>query len=335
MADPNWLYSSVVQSSAAIVAIVGGFVASTILSLSVQRRNLDDELEEQERDLAAAQRDHEEAWSKHEQLRAAHLLWDRVDDVVNFPRPLPSSAEVAARLRAGEIRTADFAEVWERFRADIERVEQLVTAEIARHGFDNVLFSKWKTAHGIEVSDQDDWLAEGLWYRELRKSPLPEDGASHKPLTRSLYATEMAQLDAALFSDSNSAELLAAERDREAARAAKLDRYREEAADANRRAQRIAARLELLRERGRAVQAPPPNIWVAFTGLAFLAVAGIIVPLLLMPQAESDYRTWHKAGVVALFSVGLVWVFGYFVALLLLPRRMRNHSAGNLADGPQ
>ena len=37
--DPNWLYSTIAQSSAAIVAIVGGFVTATILRFTAEKRS--------------------------------------------------------------------------------------------------------------------------------------------------------------------------------------------------------------------------------------------------------------------------------------------------------
>ena len=38
--DPNWLYSTIAQSSAAIVAIVGGFITASVLMLTAEKRNL-------------------------------------------------------------------------------------------------------------------------------------------------------------------------------------------------------------------------------------------------------------------------------------------------------
>ncbi len=38
--DPNWLYSTIIQSSAAIVAIIGGFITATALSLRAERARL-------------------------------------------------------------------------------------------------------------------------------------------------------------------------------------------------------------------------------------------------------------------------------------------------------
>lgn len=43
--DPNWLYSTIAQSSAAIVAIIGGFMTATVLRLTAEKRSLVKRLE--------------------------------------------------------------------------------------------------------------------------------------------------------------------------------------------------------------------------------------------------------------------------------------------------
>ena len=42
--DPNWLYSTIAQSSAAIVAIIGGFITASVLMLTAEKRNLKNQL---------------------------------------------------------------------------------------------------------------------------------------------------------------------------------------------------------------------------------------------------------------------------------------------------
>ena len=42
--DPSWLYSTIAQSSAAIVAIIGGFITATVLMLTAEKRSLDNQL---------------------------------------------------------------------------------------------------------------------------------------------------------------------------------------------------------------------------------------------------------------------------------------------------
>ena len=49
--DPNWLYSTIAQSSAAIVAIVGGFITATILSRRAEKTSLQNELSDKKAQL--------------------------------------------------------------------------------------------------------------------------------------------------------------------------------------------------------------------------------------------------------------------------------------------
>jgi len=43
--DPSWLYSTIAQSSAAIVAIIGGFITATLLRLAAEKKSLIKRLE--------------------------------------------------------------------------------------------------------------------------------------------------------------------------------------------------------------------------------------------------------------------------------------------------
>ena len=51
--DPNWLYSTIAQSSAAIVAIIGGFISATMLMLTSERRGPKNQLTEKKTRLEA------------------------------------------------------------------------------------------------------------------------------------------------------------------------------------------------------------------------------------------------------------------------------------------
>ena len=53
ISDPNWLYSTIAQSSAAIVAIVGGFITARVLMLGSEKRNLKHQLADKKTRLEA------------------------------------------------------------------------------------------------------------------------------------------------------------------------------------------------------------------------------------------------------------------------------------------
>ena len=54
--DPSWLYSTIAQSSAAIVAIIGGFITASVLYLSAEKRSLVKRLDEMKAKLSSLER---------------------------------------------------------------------------------------------------------------------------------------------------------------------------------------------------------------------------------------------------------------------------------------
>src|SRR5205085_1660535 len=59
--DPNWLLSSTAQSAAALVAIVGGFLVSRVITLSTERQGLERRLRAAEVERVHARRRLDEA----------------------------------------------------------------------------------------------------------------------------------------------------------------------------------------------------------------------------------------------------------------------------------
>src|SRR3972149_827768 len=51
--DPSWLYSTIAQSSAAIVAIIGGFITASVLNLLAEKRSLTNQFRAKQADLQA------------------------------------------------------------------------------------------------------------------------------------------------------------------------------------------------------------------------------------------------------------------------------------------
>lgn len=48
ISDPNWLYSTIAQSSAAIVAVIGGFITANLLMLLAEKRSITNQLKDRE-----------------------------------------------------------------------------------------------------------------------------------------------------------------------------------------------------------------------------------------------------------------------------------------------
>jgi hypothetical protein len=56
--DPNWLYSTIAQSAAAIVAIIGGFITANVLKLSAEKESLVKQANEKRRRLDSMKESH-------------------------------------------------------------------------------------------------------------------------------------------------------------------------------------------------------------------------------------------------------------------------------------
>jgi hypothetical protein len=319
----------VVQSSAAIVAIVGGFITATVLNLATTRRNLDDSLVEQERELHLAQGERTQAWIVRERLRAHYRIWNDIEQVLNWERPLPSATQVAGLLDAEDIDQNAFAAAWQEMLGDIRRVEQQLENAMRQHGVSPWFFDEWTKAHGIEFARRDQWLARELFHSvQLVVQPL-EPAEPKPPSTLRAsdfpYGAFRLPLNSALEADNR-----AAERQKIADADSELDRYQARIEDADQRVTRIEAKIELLLERRREVSQPPPHVGLGLVMLALLAVFGMGYPLSFMPQTEGAFRPEDKAWVILLFVLGVAGMFVYVLVLLYFDRHKHSlPAAGN------
>ena len=87
--DPSWLYSTIAQSSAAIVAIIGGFITASVLMLMSEKRNLKHQLADKKAHLEVLegklQQGKAPEWWQEEYLdkRDARLLRGDIADLEN------------------------------------------------------------------------------------------------------------------------------------------------------------------------------------------------------------------------------------------------------------
>jgi hypothetical protein len=72
--DPSWLYSTIAQSSAAIVAIIGGFITATVLNLLSEKRSMQKQKSEKEADIEAAKEKRAKLYNIYETNKAERFL---------------------------------------------------------------------------------------------------------------------------------------------------------------------------------------------------------------------------------------------------------------------
>lgn len=167
MGDPNWLYSSIVQSSAALVAILGGFITASILNRISTRDDLQSQLDilHRRRKLAEKQRaDREREWSL---ARIEDALDDAADHIYEDQHQSLSFREARPVIGLPDDIPDDlFEREWEAYKDEItqwaERIKRM-DSESLPGPFEP--FGDWVERNHIDVAGRSWTLLETIVVR--------------------------------------------------------------------------------------------------------------------------------------------------------------------------
>lgn len=288
--DPNWLLSTIAQSAAAIVGLIGGLLITRLVGLATERQALVAQ-------LAALDAEMEPLAGERARLEALDLddLYDTfldlgaLDALVRDPDISFEVAVDAADLELGA-------------RLDLVRSRFQATSAAVREAHARL------TDLGLEWDDDlesvQDRLREsiprqmeGIYARLIEfLKPDPPRRAGLIP------ALDFASLRMPPMTAIPSAQEANAARDRNN----RLDELRVEL-DA------LRAKRQVLEESLGSVR-PVKAVWAAFAVVAYLAVAGVVLPVSLLPR-ENLSRT-ARTVVISLFAVGVASVIAYLFFLL-------------------
>ena len=281
IADPNVLFATIVQASAAIVAIIAGLITATLLQLAVERNSLLSRITEREREVERFKQEKHIALAEAHQLRARFVLMDRISEILMLD-PMPTAEQLQRRLQSGFIPVDIFAVEWQKLcreiegvRSELHRVMQLFSPR--NQSFDEWLFENTPTIH---IPDGSEWLA-GKVFNHLCNRPL----STQLPLVGPQEQDEM------------------------------IDSYETRASDLERIIRTSNSELEHLRDRLK-IPSDPKYLVPGMMVLGYVTVTGVIIPLLFMPLSPSQYTSAHKWWTIGLFLSGLVALFMYIGTLI-------------------
>jgi hypothetical protein len=308
--DPNALYAAVIQASATIVAIVGGFVTATVVNIVTERQSIQAQVADLERTHEDAQQEQRAAEEARDRRRAQFLLWAGEEQIVGWGRPLPSAESARERLKANEVPVPLFRDEWERFTRDVEQA----IAAIDAYG------DHWQDPSDARILSLGTWLQEqatdlsarggriaSLTYEAMNEAA-EKRAAETRDFMHTLPHIPPPDSFAVIEADWARSEHERWERQVDAA----VSRAVEAAANAR----QVALSLERQRARLDHARQAPPDLWIGFFALLILFLGGVVYPLLLMPQRAADFDIWDKSSVLGLFALGMVLSFGYVARLL-------------------
>jgi len=319
LTDPNWLLATIAQSAAAMVAVIGGFLVSRVITLSAERRGLDRRVRET-RERAEAKRS---VLGEIRQDRQA-ISWDRFlylaveesakgrgnvsDEILaedNWVRGVPDFDEVLKMAN----------ELNRKMRVACRRIEKLATPPSSPSP--SLAEQLKPLAQGVEplltslgVQSQNSRLrarieqnlevppGEEPIYRAALDEIVPREPSiisGFNPLSADLIGGEATAKDYQKLVDEErelTLEVLALERE---------ERF-------------FAGEL--------AKVARPSGLGWGIATLAYITIVGVIVPIVALASRPVPSSLASRRILILLFISGLIALFGYLVVFGL---RRRHH----------
>ncbi len=284
--DYNWLSSATAQCSATIVAILGGFIASRLLTINSERKelgtkiaDLDDEISYKEKRIAELER-----WLLEED--AKDFIRDKTDELV-------AQISIENVYTAAESSGHDIEE-YRQYWVNALKVAQTAQDYFSKHPSD--LDRCFDDIARFQLSDMYD-LTYDIWkavYKSQKSQKI------HSP-----YANDFSPpFDIDTFS--SGADYSSAVDYRENDRELEITETEIEW---------LIKQKESYNHRRNALE-KPQGMAKGITVFILFSILGIIVPMILMPYAVNQYASMFKWLDIGLFIVGLISVIWYLILFL-------------------
>jgi hypothetical protein len=281
--DPEWLPSTIVQSSAALVAVVGGLLVARLVGMAAERRGIVQQIEETEDRLKSA-------GAHHKDLVTRRAGWDLGDFISSaatyyFSEGAESPEELAAAI-------SDVASAQERI--------QFAKTFFAWLG-DNE--GRIRKAHDEGAESVDALRQAGIDIHPIYEPIAEELLHKLKPRSSHPFGFEIPVLPVNFSTD-------------EAGRTVTLQRW-----DSLLRDIEIAQRQmwDLERERdllhARLQSLSPEGVTGTLLALGLVVMAGIAFPIVVMASKLPELNAWWRWTMVAAFLLSVAGVGAYIFSL--------------------
>lgn len=306
--DPNWLFSTIAQSSAAIVAIIGGFITASILTLLAEKRNLTNQKAEKETRLDLLKTRETEEVEVYEAIRVDVFL-NRIANDLKKEDELPPFEEIIYRYPGWNLNRDILKREYEKL--SIQRIQAREFIEIHSELVDLndfILFDEWVKGNKLDVSGCDYDLLEEEYYRfrTQREQKSEEDESENlPPLLKNMFSIKMPDITPLPSPQTTQWDLYRKQReDRESETArSRINTLKHEISLLVGEISNLESRINSF--------SYPPNLGWGIIVLAYLAVFGILFPVLII--AFEAFFNWARVSITTMFWLGIIAVFSYVV----------------------
>ena len=286
--DPNWLYNTIAQSSSAIVAIIGGFITATVLSLSAEKRTLINQEQDKKARLELL-RNEKTRLSQELDAEANRIFIAAITDKIVNSQGIPSFEQLIKDNP--EVQTPNretLRKDYEVFVAQLLQAKEFIVKNSDKINVKSGRFDNWVQTNLLDISKYNYEILRSV-YNQVEK----QKRESLSTAERLLWVKELE----VPYTTPNTVQQ-------------EQERLREKIkADTN----EIASLENDVKSLDFHISkfSYPPNLGWGIGVLGFLAVFGILLPVIII--SREAFFPWAKYMTLIPFSLGLIGVFIYIV----------------------
>lgn len=296
--DPSWLYSTIAQSSAAIVAIIGGFITHTVLSLSAEKRSLINQRKDKEAQLRTL-RTEKERLSIELDAREVGIFVESITDKILVSERIPTFEEVISDNREAEsLNPSILKREYDMFADKVVKARNFIREHVQNIGIDSIAFTDWIKMNQFDISEYDCEILERLY--DIVRDTILEDKQESLAFWQQLaFSPRLSGVTLPYITPISEQQELQTLKER-------IQQYGVEAAMLENDANGLESRISTF--------SYPPNLGWGVAPLVFLAIFCILVPVLII--GNEAFLHWAKLLTLVTFGVGLAGVLIYIVFLI-------------------
>jgi hypothetical protein len=303
MQDINWLLSTIVQSAAAFVAIVGGFVISRLLALSAEKGGLQNRIRDLDLQLKIKDQQIQPLQKRRLDWEAEYFLEN--SDVLNVIMESEGNISLSDVMKrpVGDSYSEDALQpYWDEAIELTKRAFPLIKNHISELlDYEGDLASRLKNL-GLDISSYRLNLYEHIIGELMTRSRAKQN--SFLPTLSEAFAT---QVTGAMDGGTVSAMSAIDENNRFRQLHRDIEKLEMERDALKTQVHDLKAQLQQLAQ----PEDVTPGLWI----LTYIAITGILIPIFIMPYPAEQFSIIHKWFVAGVFLSGLVLFIAYLFHL--------------------
>ena len=289
--DPNWLYNTIAQSSATIVAIIGGFITASVLSLSADKRSLINQKKDKEARLETLRNEKTTMSQELDAGKSKTFIMSVFDKIIGSQN-IPSFEElVNENPESQNLNPQILKKDYEIFTSKLLKAKDFIVNNSNKISLKSGEFEDWIQTNRLDISNYDYEILKSLYDKVQDQKQQSLSSLERVLLPPTLLRMRLPYIPS-----------IVEQQERERLRQI-IKADTSEITSLENDIKTLDFRISKF--------SYPPNLGWGIVVLGFLAIFGILLPVLII--FGETFFSWAKLLTLITFCVGIIGVFAYIV----------------------